>query len=189
MNVYDFDGTIYKGDSTVDFYLFMLKRHPGMVRFFPAACTAAVKHKLGKCSTKEWKEIFFRFLSSVPDVQNDVQLFWKKNLRKIMPWYTAQKQDTDVVISASPSFLLEIPAKELGIQKLIASEVDMKTGKFSSENCKGKEKVKRFREIYPDETVSGFYSDSLSDLPMAELAEKAFLCRKGHLTEWDVRKG
>ena len=27
MNVYDFDKTIYYGDSTADFYLFCLKRH------------------------------------------------------------------------------------------------------------------------------------------------------------------
>ena len=27
MNVYDFDKTIYGGDSTADFYLFSLKRH------------------------------------------------------------------------------------------------------------------------------------------------------------------
>lgn len=27
MNVYDFDKTIYDGDSTADFYIFSLKRH------------------------------------------------------------------------------------------------------------------------------------------------------------------
>ena len=30
MNVYDFDKTIYDGDSTADFYLFSLKRHKGI---------------------------------------------------------------------------------------------------------------------------------------------------------------
>ena len=28
MNVYDFDKTIYDGDSTVDFFFFSLKRNP-----------------------------------------------------------------------------------------------------------------------------------------------------------------
>ncbi len=28
MNVYDFDGTIYSGDSTIDFYLFCLRKQP-----------------------------------------------------------------------------------------------------------------------------------------------------------------
>jgi len=189
VNVYDFDGTIYNGDSTIDLYLFMVKRHPGILRHFPSACISAVKHKLGRCTTTQWKEIFFRFLPGIPDMEAELRIFWDKNLGKIMKWYKEQKQDTDVIISASPAFLLEIPIKELGLKSLIASEVDIRSGKFSSENCKGQEKVKRFRAIFPDEKVDRFYSDSLSDLPMAELAEKAYLCRKGRLTEWDVRKG
>lgn len=28
MHAYDFDGTIYDGDSTVDFYLYSLCKHP-----------------------------------------------------------------------------------------------------------------------------------------------------------------
>ena len=28
MNVYDFDGTIYDGDSTFDFYKYCMKKHP-----------------------------------------------------------------------------------------------------------------------------------------------------------------
>ena len=160
-----------------------------ILRHFPSACISAVKHKLGRCTTTQWKEVFFRFLPGIPDMEAELRIFWDKNLGKIMKWYKDQKQDTDVIISASPAFLLEIPIKELGLKSLIASEVDIRSGKFSSENCKGQEKVKRFRAIFPDEKVDRFYSDSLSDLPMAELAEKAYLCHKGRLTEWDVRKG
>ena len=28
MNIYDFDGTLYAGDSTMDFLKFSLKKHP-----------------------------------------------------------------------------------------------------------------------------------------------------------------
>ena len=31
MNVYDFDGTIYDGDSTVDFLIYMYRKHPGLM--------------------------------------------------------------------------------------------------------------------------------------------------------------
>lgn len=31
IDVYDFDGTIYDGDSTVDFTRFCLRRHPGVL--------------------------------------------------------------------------------------------------------------------------------------------------------------
>ena len=189
MNVYDFDGTVYSGDSTVDLYLFLLKRHPKMLRHVPSLCFTAGKYKLGKLTIKEWKEIFFRFLGDIPDLQTELQQFWKRNFRKIMPWYLKQKRDDDVIISASPEFLLAIPAKKLGIGMLIASKVDRKTGQFTGENCKSKEKVRRFRAVYPDARIERFYSDSQSDLPMAELADEAFFCRRGHLTKWNIRKG
>ena len=35
MNVYDFDGTIYDGDSTVDFYVFALKKKPSLISYGP----------------------------------------------------------------------------------------------------------------------------------------------------------
>lgn len=31
VNVYDFDGTIYDGDSTIDFYKFCLKKYKNML--------------------------------------------------------------------------------------------------------------------------------------------------------------
>ncbi len=76
----------------------------------------------------------------------------------------------------------------LGIHTLIASDVDISSGTFLSANCKGSEKVKRFREVYPDERIDKFYSDSFSDLPMAELAAEAFLIKKGRITKWDTKE-
>ena len=35
MNVYDFDKTIYDGDSTIDFYLFSIKKDFTLIRYFP----------------------------------------------------------------------------------------------------------------------------------------------------------
>ena len=35
IDVYDFDGTIYDGDSTVDFVFFCLRRHPGVIAGLP----------------------------------------------------------------------------------------------------------------------------------------------------------
>ena len=32
MNVYDFDKTIYKGDSTLDFYFFCLRKKPIIIK-------------------------------------------------------------------------------------------------------------------------------------------------------------
>ena len=35
IDVYDFDGTIYDGDSTVDFTRFCLRRHPAVLAGLP----------------------------------------------------------------------------------------------------------------------------------------------------------
>lgn len=43
MNVYDFDKTIYYGDSTADFYLFCLKRHKKILTLAPSLLGAFLK--------------------------------------------------------------------------------------------------------------------------------------------------
>ena len=103
-------------------------------------------------------------------------------------YYLAQKRPDDVIISASPSFLLCDICKELGIGTLIASEADEKTGKWLRKNCYGAEKVVRYREIFGDEKIDEFYSDSLSDSPLAEIAEKAFVVDYENLTPWPALK-
>ena len=44
MNVYDFDKTIYDGDSTIDFYFYCLKKHPKIILCLPIQLYAAVKY-------------------------------------------------------------------------------------------------------------------------------------------------
>lgn len=186
MNIYDFDGTIYRGDSTIDFYLFLLKRHPIIILNLPVAIIAAIKYKAGKLTITEFKEKFFSFLIRIEDVSQEVDIFWNKNINKIMPWYIKQKNESDIVISASPEFLLSKACTLLGIKTLIASNVEPKTGKFLSENCKGQEKVKRFKNEFKETIVDEFYSDSISDLPMAKLAKKSFLIKKGKIVNWNI---
>ena len=47
MNVYDFDGTIYNGDSTRDFVFYLIKKYPRMIRYMPAFIFAAMKYRFG----------------------------------------------------------------------------------------------------------------------------------------------
>ena len=46
MNVYDFDNTIYKGDSTADFFIFCLRKHPKIVLVFPKIIGGVIKFYL-----------------------------------------------------------------------------------------------------------------------------------------------
>ena len=65
MNVYDFDGTIYNGDSSVDIYFFLLKRYPKLIAYFPKQILGIVKYKLQLSSKEEMKEMYFSFLKGV----------------------------------------------------------------------------------------------------------------------------
>ena len=57
MNVYDFDKTIYDGDSTADFYLFSLGRHKKILTLAPSLFGAFVRFYVFKKGSKtEFKE-------------------------------------------------------------------------------------------------------------------------------------
>lgn len=185
MNAYDFDKTIYDGDSTADFYLFCLKKHKSILLLAPSLLFAFCRFYVFKKGTKtEFKEKMYRFLTKC-NTENDVAEFWDKNCEKIKDFYIKQKKSDDVIISASPEFLLAPICRKLGIRYLIASKVDSKSGKYSGINCHGKEKVRRFYEEFKDGEVDEFFSDSLSDTPMAEISKKAFLVKGNKITEWE----
>ena len=66
MNVYDFDKTIYRGDSTVDFWRHCLRRYPGAARALPGTLAKALAFRQGRCSREQFKERFYQFLRFVP---------------------------------------------------------------------------------------------------------------------------
>lgn len=185
MNVYDFDKTIYKGDSTLDFYLYCLKKQPLLILILPIQILGFIRFKLGLITKLQFKEVFYSFLKYVNNVEVKIEDFWINNESKIQSWYLKQQQPGDVIISASPEFLLLPICKKVGVANLIASIVDMRTGKCLSENCYGIEKTKRYREIYGDIHINEFYSDSLTDAPLAKIAEKSFGVNGDKIIPWN----
>ena len=183
MNVYDFDGTIYNGDSTVDFFLYVVKRKPSALLHLPKQAWGFVLYGMKRIDKTKLKEYFFSFLPAI-NTEELAESFWNQNQDKIFDWYLNQQKQDDIVISASPTFLLQPICNRLGIRCLIASEVDPKTGMFTGENCRGPEKVQRLASEYNVTHIDNFYSDSCSDLPLAKIADKAFLVEKGTVREW-----
>ena len=188
MNIYDFDKTIYKNDSTADFYFFCLKRHPKMLKKVPQLIWAFGLYMLTIYTKTQFKEKMYTFLTCIDDIDKEVGDFWDKRYENIKDYYKTTKHETDVVISASPEFLVKEGCKRLGISKVIASRVDKKTGKYTGENCWGEEKVKRLMEHIPDAECETFYSDSLSDTPLAKIAKKAYIVKKEELIDWNEYK-
>lgn len=184
MNVYDFDHTIYDGDSTLDFWKYCVRRYPMALRPFPKAIWYAILFKLRLCEREQFKEKFYEFLQYVPDVQLNVKDFWVCNEKKIKEFYLRQSRPDDLIISASPDFLIGEVCRKLGVHS-IASKVDPLTGKLDGPNCRGSEKVRRFYEEHLTGQIGEFYSDSISDLPLAMIADKAYLIQKDSIKEWN----
>ena len=187
MNVFDFDKTIFHGDSTAKFYKYCLVKYPGVWKHLPSMMWAFASYYVLKRGTKtKCKETFYRFLKEIPDINKAVDDFWDKKFDGMFNWYKDVHKETDIVISASPEFLLDGVCKRLGVAKMMASKVDCKTGKYDGENCHGKEKVRRFYEYMPDGEIDEFYSDSISDLPLAKIAKKAFVITPdGKVKDWE----
>lgn len=184
MNVYDFDKTIYPKDSTLEFYMVSLLKHPSFLLDLPRALFSYVRYFFGRITKKELRESFLRSFGRIRDLEGESERFWAKRKHRVYDYYKQIRHPDDVVISASPELFLRPIARELGFGTLIASRFDPKVGKYDGERCWGEGKPPRFYELFPEGHIDAFYSDSLSDTPMARIAERAYLIKKGKPTDW-----
>lgn len=172
-NVYDFDKTIYRSDSSVDFFRFCALRYP--LALLPAlgALPTVAAMLCARADKTAAKQRVYRYLTKVPNVDAMVEAFWLTHEKKLMPWYLERRSKDDLIISASPEFLLAPICRKLQVS-LLASRVDRHTGVYDGLNCHGEEKVRRFRQAYPDDEIDRFYSDSRSDAPLARIARESY---------------
>lgn len=180
MNVYDFDQTIFFPDSSYCFVLYCLRRYPrAVLRALPETVLLGAARLFGQADTRALKEKVFSFLPYLDNVEQIVLEFWDEKRGQLADWYLSQKREDDLIISASPDFLLRPIADELGV-RLIATRMNPLTGRILGDNCHDTAKVCRFLREYPGEMVDAFYSDSLSDSPMAWFAKEAWLVKNEH---------
>ena len=169
VNIYDFDGTIYRGDSTFDFYMYCLRKRPYIIVFWPLILIAALLWAVKLINKTKMKRVLYLYFYIV-DVEKLVPEFWKEAMKNIYPWYYERHTENDIVVSASPEFSLKYPCEKLGIKKLICTVVDAGTGKHITENCSGPEKKKRFLAEFPEAHVDNAYYDKDRDLFVSRLA-------------------
>lgn len=174
MNVYDFDGTIFYPNSSVLFALWCMARHPKLLfTYLPAASKNLILYKTGKIPEYLFLRRFFRYLSLTEDFDVQIERFWDKYEKNISAWYLKQKRPDDLILSASPSCIIEPIAKRLGVN-FMATEFDREYGVFTNNLMYAKEKS-RYIIDHGFPVIDNFYSDSLSDTPLALCAEKAHL--------------
>ncbi len=182
--IYDFDGTIYDGDSSADFYTYCLFRRPRMWLCLPCAFACWVLYMLRMIDKTRLKQKLFSFVTLIPDIDTYIASFWETHTQHIKAWYLAQKQETDIIISASPEFLLAPACHRLGVT-LIGSIVDKHTGEFTGKNCWGEEKIHRLTRYFGTfPNASAFYTDSAADTPLCKRIPNSYLVRGEKIIPW-----
>ena len=186
MNVYDFDKTIYARDSSISIYLYVIKRKPIiMIKSTIRQLIAFISYRAGKIGKERLKSEYFSFLKNI-NIDEYIPGFIDQEMANIEQWYINRKRKDDIWITASPYFIVAKFAEKLGISNVIGSNIEKGTGEMIGKNCFGDEKRRRIEEIINSNNIDEFYSDSLSDYPMAKLAKKAFWVdnRKHKIRKW-----
>ena len=180
--LYDFDGTIYDGDSGIDFIKYSIKHHKGTLKCLFSSLGTVILFILKLRTKEEMKNKLFRFVKDIKDIDEYVADFWKEHEHKLKDFWTGKKDHKkDIIISASFRFWLQPIADKYKVHDLFATDMDMKTGKIIGNNCHGKEKVKLFYSKYPKATIMKMYTDSVNDLPLIEEAKEGILVKKNKL--------
>lgn len=178
MRVFDFDNTIYKGESVFDFYLFTIRYNPSVAKYVPIVVFNLIKYKLGKTTMQDLEEAVKKYASSYLNAFDNKEeiicAFWDKHIKKIKKWY--KPLPDDVIITASFNMIMDEACSRLGVKNCICSVVNRETMQVEYLNFRDN-KRKTFVELYKNKTVDEFYTDNMVDKPMIELAKKAYFVK------------
>ena len=175
MNIYDFDNTIYNGDTNKDILLYSFKKHPfKVIKALNKTKKLERDYKRGLITFERVKEAMLSFLFEIDDLNGYIEKFVCSHMKNIKPWYLSRKTDYDIVISASYELWIIPFCKKLGIKYVLATKTD-KDGHIIGKNCKGEEKVKRLASTIPNAQIITSYSDSEIDLPILNIAKTAYV--------------
>ena len=185
--LFDLDNTLLTGDSDDEWFEFLAERGAVDQAVETAAhADIAGRYKQGRVGTLEFCEFFLRFF--VPHERPQLLAWRETYLReRIVPRIPrsardllAQHRDDLVVIAtATNRFLTEPIAQELGVAHLIATEPEMRDGRFTGKVLgtpsfrEGKavrveEWLAARGQSLADFSESWFYSDSINDQPLLE---------------------
>lgn len=191
---FDFDGTLTTRDSLPNFALHSL----GKLRTLIGALKALpwiLMWKLGAVSNSVAKERLFSFLfrgMATPGFAACCESFAPEIEKMVRPELVARMArhiaagDEVYIVSASIGDWIVPWAEKNGVDKshVIATgaavENGILTGRFSTPNCHGPEKVRRIQAVVGDIGVRSVvaYGDSGGDLPMLALADRAFMIKR-----------
>lgn len=192
--IFDIDYTLTKKETSIELYKYMLKRDKSLIKYIPAHILTGLGYGVKVFDATRTKERFLKFLSGTKEeeLKSIVKDFYREHISNLL-YEEGLKAIKDYkakgykvyLISASPEFYVNEFYNIEGVDKVIGTKFKMDDGIFTpivvGKNCKGEEKVKRLMEELKKDNVevdfknSVMFSDSLSDLPLLQLAGKGYL--------------
>lgn len=178
MRVFDFDNTIYDGESGLDIFLYFLKREPKLIaKFVPKFGEGFVRYKMGKVPLEDIKSEYGYILreccSQLTNIEESIIEFWNEHEKKIKSFYAKIQREDDVIVSACPEVMLSEICRRIGVQHFIGTQVDLQTGEIGRV-CYRENKIPAFYEAYGEQEIEEFYTDSMNDRPMMDISKDVY---------------
>ncbi len=188
MKVFDFDNTIYDGESTVDFLLFCINDNKKLSIYLPSIIIAGILYKLNLLDvdslSKTVEKINKGIMQSKEDKDRLVEAFWIKNSKKLKKEILELVSKDDIIITSSPTILMDGIKDKLPVKDIIGSIYNLDKCKLEF-LCMGENKVKAFLVKYPNQIIDEFYTDSKIDTPFMKLSKRNFLVKGKKIKEVD----
>jgi phosphatidylglycerophosphatase C len=183
--VFDFDGTLYSGDSLIDLCLFYYQKKPLRIWYVIIQALSFIRWKTHRITTTQFKSIFVGFLraDSETEILRIAHLFWLKNrkfkLQILNEFYQWKKEDVVLtIVSASPDLFLQPIAAKLGADVIIATAlIPSKNRHLILENCRGEIKIKRLTNYFGAYQLLAAYSDNEDDIPLLKMAHAGYFVK------------
>ncbi len=188
MNVYDFDKTLFWGDSEDRFFDYLSRQkgygfHVARFHFYEFLADHKLIHKT--FARQRQYRVLIR-IRRKDDLDRLLNAYWDEVEKYLMPWYEKVKRPDDVIASGTPRFIMEPIVKRMGLKNLVATEMDTYTGKITGRFAVAEGKLENFLKQYTKDDIDLFYSDAYSDHFLADIAKQAYIVdEKGNLTDWD----
>lgn len=197
--LFDFDGTLIRGDSIILFMRYLWRRRLCTVFDLLRFAFAGGLFVFRLISPKRAKEMGLRFLKGrmraeyVRLAEDFCETVLKPRLYpqglEALRRHRAAGEPA-LIISASPTFYLEPLKQMLGLNEVLGTDFETDaqgrfTGGIVGINCRGDEKPVRLREYLADTgaeldfETSSAYGNSTHDLPMLSLCGHAYAVNPG----------
>lgn len=180
--LFDFDGTMIKGDSIVAYLRLARRMNALSRREYWKVAWQTLRYYAGRVSGEEAKSRALRFRQRLDQARRDAldAAFAREELvprvyadaRACLEEHCRQGHKT-LLVSASTENYMRFVAEALRVDALLATPVDERGA--VGPNCKGEEKIRRVKDwlsrqgLTADYAASYAYGDSKSDLPMLRL--------------------